>query len=270
MTQWVCHLCHIGWFGCGVACMHRWLIAIVFDFCFWFKLSVFIVFCFEVLVFFELFVCLFGDWHALCIDFWQLRANPLKWRHTMNNFNTTSKTIHTMIVLSLLAFIGFFSTACGQSEAYYAVQGENDNTTLMPKSQVDGKADTVVPDSEAADFDLSGEMLRFDTNDYDSVIVLKSTSDIKQKFGQGATWVRHTNQLAGLIITWDGAPSDVWVRPRSASVKGKWAKATTEVQSASTHRVSFRSDLQSNSYDVFFTNPESISFLLIETIAPAQ
>ena len=187
----------------------------------------------------------------------------------MNNFNTTSKTIRTMIVLSLLAFIGFFSTACGQSEAYYAVQGDEDNTTLMPDGQIDGKADTVVPEGETANFDLSGEMLRFDTNDYDGVIVLENASDIEQKFGQGATWVRHTNQLAGLIITWDGAQSDVWVRPRSASVKGKWAKATVEVQEAGTHRVSFRNDLQSESYDVFFTNPEAMSFLLIETIAPA-
>lgn len=165
----------------------------------------------------------------------------------------------TWLQTILLSFCILFACACGQSEAYFAVQPEDSE----PVGPGGGKAD-----DPFRTFEMSDTSLTFEGEGYESTIILDTTNQIDDSFGKGATSCRHNTKLGGLTIDWDGEASVVWARERSGELKGTWRKAQLEVDDNGSYKVRVDSNLEATAFDVYFENPEALDFVLIQPVEP--
>lgn len=163
---------------------------------------------------------------------------------------------HLNILLSI-ALMSLIFGGCDGSEAYYTIDGQK-----IPAAPIGGKGDSPgVP----ADLPLSPELLRFPQDG--SPLTLDS-AEILERFSESGTTIKHSTPLQGLIISWDGSGSEVYARSRSSQSQGVWSQAESTVEQEGSFRVRYETLISADSIDLYFMNPEGISFMIIEPVMP--
>lgn len=182
----------------------------------------------------------------------------------MLTFNLQQAQAQRLLVALLSLVMGLALSACGDSQAYYA-QDELGAEQLGPidgkGDQVDGKADRPAQ----ADFQLSGHVIRFDGDGEQAMIALEPAG-IMDAFGQGGSLLKHNALIRGVTISWDGQPTQIYMRARNDNYQGEWTLAQVMAEQTGSYRVYFESDISSYSLDMFIVQPDGIDFMLIEPV----
>ena len=180
-----------------------------------------------------------------------------------------SFSLKTLLMLVMVLVMSSLQLACGDSEVYFAMDGASGSPTLPGQG---GKGDMAQPSPEeiaSPEFKLSGQIVRFEGEGREAMIALEP-AQISESFGQGAALVRHSEELSGLVISWDGQPTEVFVRSRSDRYTGQWTQATVMAAQDDSYRVSYESPVPAMSLDVFIADPRGITFMFIEPLFPNE
>lgn len=198
--------------------------------------------------------------------------NETKW------FRTWKRMVMIMLASTLVA--------CGDSEGFISYgDGEAPEAPTSGRRPVtDGKADGVddttgddgsgdttggdTGGDDMSEIPVSSTTLVFEGEGMDADIVFESTSEVSASFGQGAVTTIHNAQHGGVLLTWDGDATDVFVRP-AAQFAGDWEPLLMDPTDGFTHRGNAWFPGSHDSYQLYIADPAAIDFLIIEPI-PAR
>ena len=189
----------------------------------------------------------------------------------------------------MMILIALTLVACGDSEAFLS-NGEGampERPTSGRQVSDDGKADGFadygdgaeddaqddreVPEESGDDLDdipVTSTTISFQGEGMDADILFETRSEVVGTFGEGAVTTTHTVDHAGVQLVWDGAPTDVFVRPAGLRT-GEWTLLVMDPTSGMTHRGNAWFDAGYTSFQVYVADPAAIDFLIIEPI-PAR
>ena len=174
----------------------------------------------------------------------------------------------TLLLLLTWLTLSVALTGCGESMAYYAFQD-----AAFEGQPAEGKGDGVTPSPapfNPASIAMSGNTLSFEGDAAESLIVLDSAAAVRTTFEDGALLITSPRGLDGLVITWDGQPTDIYVRyHQRAGALGadSWSRLRPDTSEADlTHTIQSRTLTGATQLDLYIERPEAVSFLIIEPL----
>lgn len=142
------------------------------------------------------------------------------------------------------------TAACGDSEAYYVVNGEK-----IPANP------SITGAGGLGDVSISPTVLRFPA---DGGPITLDASQVAQAFGMGGSSIKDTKPLNGLVVSWDGQKTDAYCRSHNSSGAGAWVLAELLAEQEGSFRVTCMAGFAAESIDLYFKDAQSISFIVIE------
>lgn len=171
--------------------------------------------------------------------------------------------------------------ACGDSEGFisYGDGAVPEAPTSGRRTPTDGKADDDAGDDtdddtddrtgdDTGDIPVSTTTLAFVGDGMDADIVFETAAAVGAAFGAGAVTTTHGTQHGGVLLTWDGAATDVFVRT-AGQFNGDWELLTMDPTDGVTHRGNAWFPGSHGSFQIHIADPTAVDFLIIEPI-PAR
>ncbi len=197
---------------------------------------------------------------------------------TLNpTMNLTQRMTHKALMLLALVLLMSGALACGDSAAVYAVRdepgammGDDDNNKPDGKGDMPVEPDPkpVVPTAPSENVALSRATLEFIGEGYEAFITLESNAQVVEAFEQGAVVCGHDTPMAGIVLSWDGEATDIYVRRRDGNVVTPWQLVTEELANGGSFRGRAAFDDPMSQLDIYIADPSAVDFLTIEPIAP--
>lgn len=196
---------------------------------------------------------------------------------TLNpTMNLTQRMTHKALMLLALVLLMSGALACGDSAAVYAVRDEpgammgDDDNGKGGKGDVpaDPDPEPVAPAAPSENVALSRATLEFMGEGYEAFITLESNAQVVEAFEQGAVVCGHDTPMAGIVLSWDGEATDIYVRRRDGGVVTPWQRVTEELANGGSYRGRAAFEDPMSQLDIYIADPSAVDFLTIEPIAP--